>query len=96
MHEPLPHRSAAPIDVGTVHVLHRDLETRSTINLPKIGAHKYAATYGLFQDLGEVNARLIEVFRAVIKILRIYKYAYPLCGMFYDCHTNNSLNRTGI
>ena len=39
----LPHRTAAPIGITAVHVLHRDLETRSTINLRKVGAAKYAA-----------------------------------------------------
>src|SRR5262245_42558789 len=43
MHEPLPYRSAGPIDFGTVHVLHRDLETRSKISLRKVGAAMYAA-----------------------------------------------------
>jgi hypothetical protein len=48
MHEPLPMRTAgvvdAPIqrDLG-VHVLHRDYETRSTLLLKCVGAHKYAA-----------------------------------------------------
>jgi hypothetical protein len=41
MHEPLPHRSAPA--TGVAHTLHRDYETRSNANLPKIGVDKYAA-----------------------------------------------------
>ena len=43
MHEPLPRRTAVKIDVAVKHVLARDIETRSTISLKKVGAHKYAA-----------------------------------------------------
>ena len=43
MHEPLPQRTAVQIDVAVKHVLGRDIETRSTIILKKVGAHKYAA-----------------------------------------------------
>ena len=43
MHEPLPRRTAVQIDVAVKHVLGRDIETRSTIILKKVGAHKYAA-----------------------------------------------------
>ena len=42
MHEPLPHRTTAPIDVAVVHVLYRDIETRSKVSLKKVGAYKYA------------------------------------------------------
>jgi DNA polymerase len=42
MHEPLPHRTAAPIEVAVAHVLHRDIETRSKVSLKKVGAYKYA------------------------------------------------------
>ena len=41
MHEPLPHRSAPA--TGVAHTLHRDYETRSNANLPKVGVDKYAA-----------------------------------------------------
>ena len=40
MHEPLPHRSAPA--TGVAHTLHRDYETRSNANLPKVGVDKYA------------------------------------------------------
>ena len=43
MHEPLPRRTAVQADVTVAHVLHRDIETRSTVSLKKVGAHKYAA-----------------------------------------------------
>ena len=43
MHEPLPHRTAVQADVAVAHILHRDIETRSTVSLKKVGAHKYAA-----------------------------------------------------
>jgi hypothetical protein len=43
MHEPLPRRTAVQIDVAVTHVLGRDIETRSTISLKKVGAHNYAA-----------------------------------------------------
>ena len=43
MHEPLPHDAAIQTDTTVAHVLHRDIETRSTISLKKVGAHKYAA-----------------------------------------------------
>ena len=43
MHEPLPHRIAAPdLDVAVMHVLHRDFETKSKVDLRKVGAHVYA------------------------------------------------------
>ena len=41
MHEPLPHRSAPA--TGVARTLHRDYETRSNANLPKVGVDKYAA-----------------------------------------------------
>ena len=41
MHEPLPHRIAPA--TGVAHTLHRDYETRSNANLPKVGVDKYAA-----------------------------------------------------
>jgi hypothetical protein len=44
MHEPLPHRSAPA--TGVAHTLHRDYETRSNANLPKVGVDKYAAERG--------------------------------------------------
>src|SRR5262249_51699823 len=34
---------AADAGAGTTHVLHRDFETRSQLDLKKVGAHKYAA-----------------------------------------------------
>ena len=43
MHEPLPRRTAVQADVTLAHVLHRDIETRSTVDLKKVGAAKYAA-----------------------------------------------------
>jgi DNA polymerase bacteriophage-type len=43
MHEPLPLRILIPADTDTVHVLHRDYETRSRVSLKKIGAARYAA-----------------------------------------------------
>jgi DNA polymerase len=43
MHEPLPYRTAVPIDVAATRALHRDIETRSKVGLKKLGAHKYAA-----------------------------------------------------
>ena len=42
MHEPVPHRTAVQPAVAVAQVLHRDIETRSTISLKKVGAHKYA------------------------------------------------------
>ncbi len=33
----------APIGITAAHVLHRDVETRSTVSLKKVGAAKYAA-----------------------------------------------------
>ena len=41
MHGPLPHRGAPA--TGVAHTLHRDYETRSNANLPKVGVDKYAA-----------------------------------------------------
>src|SRR5262245_54297709 len=41
--EPLPHRTTAHSDTTGAHVLFRDIETRSTASLKKVGAHKYAA-----------------------------------------------------
>ena len=41
MDEPLPHRSAPA--TGVAHTLHRDYETRSNADLPKVGVDKYAA-----------------------------------------------------
>jgi len=41
MHEPLPHRSAATS--AQQHVLLRDIETRSWLNLKHVGAHRYAS-----------------------------------------------------
>jgi len=41
MREPLPHRSVPA--TGVAHTLHRDYETRSNANLPKVGVDKYAA-----------------------------------------------------
>src|SRR5262245_21993271 len=35
--------SQSATDTGGTHVLHRDFETRSRLNLKKVGAHKYAA-----------------------------------------------------
>ena len=37
----VPHRSAPA--TGVAHTLHRDYETRSNANLPKVGVDKYAA-----------------------------------------------------
>jgi hypothetical protein len=42
MHGPFPHRTAVQAD-ATAHVLHRDFETRSRVDLRKVGAHRYAA-----------------------------------------------------
>jgi DNA polymerase len=43
MHEPLLHRmAAANVVVAPRHTLHRDFETRSRVDLRKVGAHKYA------------------------------------------------------
>jgi DNA polymerase len=42
MHEPRPHRSADTAPAPR-HILHRDYETRSTLDLKKAGLHKYAA-----------------------------------------------------
>ena len=42
MHEPLPRRTAALIEVAVAHVVHRDVETRSKVSLQKLGVHKYA------------------------------------------------------
>src|SRR6187200_1071443 len=41
MHESSPHRSVPA--TGVAHTLHRDYETRSNANLPKVGVDKYAA-----------------------------------------------------
>ena len=43
MHEPLPRRTVVQADVTITHVLHRDYETRSRVDLRKVGAHRYAA-----------------------------------------------------
>jgi DNA polymerase bacteriophage-type len=43
MHGPLPHRAAVRADVRITHVLHRDIESRSQVDLRKVGAHRYAA-----------------------------------------------------
>ena len=43
MHEPLPRRAAVKPDVNIAHVLHRDIETRSQVDLRKVGAARYAA-----------------------------------------------------
>jgi DNA polymerase bacteriophage-type len=43
MHEPLPHRTAVLADATVKHVLHRDYETRSQVDLKKVGAARYAA-----------------------------------------------------
>jgi DNA polymerase len=44
VHEPLPHRSAGTNTVAALHhILHRDFESRSRLDLRKVGAHKYAA-----------------------------------------------------
>ena len=43
MREPLPRRTAVQTDVTITHVLHRDFETRSQVDLKKVGAHRYAA-----------------------------------------------------
>ena len=43
MHEPLARRTAVQTDITITHVLHRDYETRSQIDLKKVGAAKYAA-----------------------------------------------------
>ena len=41
MHEPLPHRSTI---AGTErHIFHRDIESRSRVDLRTVGADKYAA-----------------------------------------------------
>ena len=43
MHEPLPRRAAVQPDVNVAHILHRDYETRSQVDLRKVGAARYAA-----------------------------------------------------
>jgi DNA polymerase len=43
MHEPLPRRTVVQADVTITHVLHRDYESRSRVDLGKVGTHKYAA-----------------------------------------------------
>ena len=43
MHEPMPHRTAVLADATVTHILHRDYETRSQVDLKKVGAHRYAA-----------------------------------------------------
>ena len=44
MHEPLPHRGAVTeCAAAPRHVLHQDFETRSRVNLRKVGAHRYAS-----------------------------------------------------
>jgi DNA polymerase bacteriophage-type len=43
MHEPLPHRAEVQAEVMITHVLHRDYETRSQVDLRRVGAHRYAS-----------------------------------------------------
>jgi DNA polymerase bacteriophage-type len=43
MHEPLPRRNVVQADITITRVLHRDYETRSRVDLRKVGAARYAA-----------------------------------------------------
>ena len=56
MHEPLPHRSAPA--TGVAHTLHRDYETRSNANLPKVGVDKYATAEDRSRTASSVMFRL--------------------------------------
>ena len=51
------------------------------------GAHEAAAGDGIFEDVAEIDARMIDIFRAVIEILRVDEYADTLFWMFDDSHT---------
>src|SRR6516165_3824154 len=42
MHEPLPRRTIPPVDTAVAHVLHRDIETRSILDLTRVGGWRYA------------------------------------------------------
>ena len=46
----------------------------------------------VFNDVAEVYFSLVEVFGAVIQILRVYKNADTLAFVFNDCHTNDELS----
>jgi len=50
------------------------------------------------EDVAKINARMIDILRAMIKILRVDKYADPLFWMFYDCHKKYvvGLSKVGV
>ena len=49
-------------------------------------AHEAAAGERVLQDVAEINARVIDILRAVIEILRVDKDADALFWMFDDRH----------
>src|SRR6516162_9794489 len=42
MHKRLPRRTIPPVDTAVAHVLHRDIETRSILDLTRVGGWRYA------------------------------------------------------
>ena len=52
------------------------------------GADQRTSRHGLLENIAEIDARLVKIFRAVIKVLRINEESDTLAFLFYDSHTD--------
>src|SRR5260370_40118075 len=81
MHEPLPRRTAVQADV-TITVLHRDYETRSRVDLKKVGAARYAA---------DPSTEVLCVTYAVDDgPVKVWRWGDPIPAEFFEAETNPS------
>jgi DNA polymerase bacteriophage-type len=82
MREPLPRRTAVQTDVTITHVLHRDIESRSRVDLRKNGAHRYAA-----DPSTEV---LCMAFAVGDGPVQLWVWGDPIPAEFFEAEANSS------
>jgi DNA polymerase len=80
MHKPLPRRTIPPVDMAVAHVLHRDIETKSNIDLLKAGAARYAA------DLSTEG--LCVAFAADHDLAQLWRPGEPIPAEFREAAAN--------
>ncbi len=56
------------------------------------GAHKATTGDGVLEDITEIDARVVNVLRAVVEILCVDEYTDTLFWMFDDCHKKYTKN----
>ena len=82
MHGAPPDRAAVQADVRITHVLHRDIESRSRVDLRKVGAHRYAA-----DPSTEV---LCMAFAVDDGPVQLWVWGDPIPAEFFEAEANSS------